>query len=291
MNRIAAVIVTYHPKAELIENLTAISYSVKHTYVIDNGSDLDNKALEDAERLSNVTLVRIGRNMGIAYALNCGVKLALASEIDWVLTLDQDSLLTAGAISRMMETYATYTNKELVGILSPNHYDKNSGYQNQDYRGSKGSILVRQHVMSSGCLIPRTTFNKVPSFDDDLFIDLVDHDFCLKVKKAGLEVLVVVDAQMGHSLGNVKFHRLGPLSFFSHNYPIERHYYRARNRVVLYRRHFGAWIWRDQKFAVKDLLKVIMVETNRWKKIKAILKGTRDGLLGRMGPYLGSIEK
>lgn len=67
--------------------------------------------------------------------------------------------------------------------------------------------------MSSGCLIPRTTFNKVPSFDDDLFIDLVDHDFCLKVKKAGLEVLVVVDAQMGHSLGKVKCHRLGPLLF------------------------------------------------------------------------------
>lgn len=235
-----------------------------------------------------MTLLRLNFNLGIASALNRGVKLGLDSGADWILTLDQDTLLTGDAINKMLEAYKIHPNKNKIGILAPSHFDKDTGYQSRYLRGLKGPYTIRQIVMSSGSLIPRATFKIVPYFDDDLFIDLVDHDFCLKVREAGLEIIIVRHAQMAHSLGNIKRHAIGPFSFFSYNYPLERQYYRARNRVILYRRHFGAWIWQDQEFAVKDLLKVILVEDNKWEKLKAIFHGTLDGLLGRMGCYHGA---
>jgi rhamnosyltransferase len=285
LKSIAAIVVTFHPKAEMIDGLVAIASSVKHSYVIDNGSSLHNEFLREVEKLPNTTLIRLGHNLGIASALNVGVKHALASDVDWVLTLDQDTLLTSEAIDKMMEAYELYPNQDQIGILAPTHFEKNMGPQKMV--GSKGNdvLIPREHVISSGCLIPRSTFDRVSGFDEDLFIDMVDHDFCLKVRKSGLEVFMIGNAQMAHSLGASNRHKFGPLSFFSHNYPVERQYYRARNRIVLYRRHFGAWVWRDQQFAIKDLTKVLLVESNKWKKIKAILHGTRDGLVGRMGPY------
>lgn len=282
------MVVTYHPKLELEKNLEAISSAVRRIFVIDNGSTTGLDILNRIETRPKVTLLRLGYNLGIATALNRGVKLALDSGVDWVLTLDQDTFLRAESIGKMLEAYDIHPRKKQVGILAPFHYDRVSGYQSRYLRGLRGPYTTRQIVMSSGSLIPRATFEKVPFYDDDLFIDLVDHDFCLKVRKAGLEVIIVKEAQMAHSLGNIKRHSFGPISFFSYNYHPERQYYRARNRVILYRRHFGNWVWQDQEFAVKDLIKVILVEENRWEKLKAIWQGTVDGILGRMGSYHGA---
>ncbi|MBK8204411.1 MAG: glycosyltransferase [Bdellovibrionales bacterium] len=220
-----------------MESLRAIARSVRHTYIVDNGSAPNNPILLEAEGLPNVTLLRLNFNLGIASALNRGVKLGLDSGADWILTLDQDTLLTGDAINKMLEAYNIHPNKNKIGILAPSHFDKDTGYQSRYLRGLKGPYTIRQIVMSSGSLIPRATFKIVPYFDDDLFIDLVDHDFCLKVREAGLEIIIVRHAQMAHSLGNIKRHAIGPFSFFSYNYPLERQYYRARNRVILYRRH------------------------------------------------------
>jgi rhamnosyltransferase len=65
-----------------------------------------------------------------------------------------------------------------------------------------------------------------------------------------------------------------------------RHYYMARNRVRVWRRHACAvphWAAFDLCFAGYNTLRVLAFEPNKWPKLKAILLGTWDGLRGKSG--------
>lgn len=282
-----AIIVTYNPSHDFESNLKEISKVADHVVVVDNNST-DKWPLSTCSEIKNLTLIENRYNLGIATALNSGVRKAFELGYDWVITMDQDTFISCEAIAKMFEAYELIEDKSDIGLLAPVHYDKKTGYQSRFIRGIRGPYTPREIVMSSGNLIPRSTFEKVGYYDDDLFIEYVDHDFCLRIKKKGLKIILVKDAQMGHSLGNIKVHKLGPLFFFSHNYLAARRYYRARNRIVLYRRFFGLWIFQDQEFAVKDMFKILLVEDKKWQKIKATWLGTLDGLLARMGSFDGA---
>lgn len=283
-----AVLVTFNPDTDFLDNVSEVANAVDKIFIVDNASAKDNFIHEHKFSSSNIEFIFNSANMGIATALNIGVRRALDEGFQWVLTLDQDTFISKQSLDQMFVAYDGMPEKETIGILAPVHYDKKTGYQSSFIRGLKGPYTPREIVMTSGNLIPRATFEKVGFYDDDLFIEYVDHDYCLKAKAHGLKVILVKEVQMGHSLGNIRQHRWGPLFFFSHNYAAVRRYYRARNRLILYRRHFGFWILQDQEFAIKDMAKILLVEKYRLDKVKATILGTFDGLLGRLGAFEGA---
>lgn len=288
MKTLATVIVTYDPTAELAVNVASALKQSKQVFIIDNGSSRGLEYLSKLPQIPELQIIRNEFNLGIATALNQGVKKALAAGADWVMTLDQDTLLSEGAVSQMGAAYEQHPQKEKIGIIAPSHFDQSTGFQSRSIQALPGPYTPQDIVMASGNLIPKATFEKIGYYDDDLFIDYVDHDFCLRVRKAGLEIIMVKDAQMAHSLGAIRQHKLGPLVFFSHNYSPTRRYYQARNRLILYRRHFGSWLFQDQEFAIKDMIKILLVENQKWQKVKATVLGTIDGLLSRMGNFEGA---
>lgn len=290
MTGICAVIVTYHPSEALIDVVAAASPQVDEILIVDNSLKNDSQEIfQEVTKNNKVTLVRNYQNLGIASALNRGVHWALAKKYSWILTLDQDSIIDSQMVQIMMDSYNAAPERENIGILAPVHYDRNTGYKSKYLRKLKGPYTHKDIVMTSGNLIPAKTFEKVGFYDDDLFIEYVDHDFCLKVKKAGFKTCLVSKAKMAHQLGSIRKHRLLATSFFSHNYLPVRRYYRARNRLILYRRHFHlGWILQDQEFAIKDMIKILLVEDLKWQKVKSTILGTIDGLLGRMGSFDGS---
>ena len=282
--RVCGVIVTYFPSEDLAEVLTAIEHQTEHVVIVDNGST--DASLRVIQKLASdrVTVIQNVENLGIATALNIGVGWARDNGYNWVLTLDQDTICEPEMVDRMFRVYQNDANPELIGVLAPVHFDRETGYVSSDLRELNGVIHDRNYVMTSGNLIPISVFDQVGSYDDDFFIEYVDHDFCLRAKEKGLRVVLVRDAKMAHRLGDMRVHSVGSFfKFFSHNYKPVRRYYRARNRIVLYRRHFGWWITQDQEFAIKDLVKILLVEKDRWQKIKATISGTIDGFLSRLG--------
>src|SRR5271168_4239515 len=95
--RSSAIVVTYHPRSEYLENLASIRAQVDSLIVVDNGSTQD--ALSGMRRASaeaGFTLIENGTNLGIATALNLGVREAQRQGCDWVALFDQDSVLTDG---------------------------------------------------------------------------------------------------------------------------------------------------------------------------------------------------
>ena len=72
-------------------------------------------------------MIRNHQNLGIAAALNLGVKHAIGVGFDWVCTFDQDSRVSEGFIFKMLETYQQAPHPEKVALLAPSYRDRGSG--------------------------------------------------------------------------------------------------------------------------------------------------------------------
>lgn len=291
---ICAVVVSYHPAAELIENVSALLEQVDEVVIVDNGSGADAKALLD--RLGgypNVNVIYNRENLGIAAALNIGVRHAKAAGHTWVATFDQDSKVTPGMIMTMLQAYDTYPEKEKVASLSPRYQNQPTGQSATSSKSSRddglryAEVLV---VMTSGNLIKTSVFDTVGYFNESLFIDHVDSEFCLRCASRGYKILEVNDAILLHRTGAPAQHRfLGKLRSTS-NHSILRRYYMARNGIYVYKKFaftYPLWVANDAYRFLKALIMLVLFEKDKRQKLAAIIRGVMHGLFGRMGKFSG----
>jgi rhamnosyltransferase len=69
--RVCAIIITYHPSEEMVENLSALRTQVDGLVVVDNGSNPEElHGLSDALNKDGLHLIENHENLGIAEALN-----------------------------------------------------------------------------------------------------------------------------------------------------------------------------------------------------------------------------
>lgn len=290
MNSVCAIFVTYDPDPTFVDNVKSILTQVEKVVIVDNASKPQFKKLvQSCSQIDKVNIIYNTYNMGIASALNMGVKWALERNFDWIITFDQDSNAASNLVDIILDEYNRSSKKEQIALLAPVYYDKKTGYQSRYMRLEEYSFVVTDLVITSGSMIKTSVFKEVGFFDDDLFIDYVDHDFCLRLKEKGYLSIIVPKARLAQTFGDAKRHDFWFFSFFSHNYSPARRYYMSRNRLILYRRHkrYKWWMWQDLIYAFKDLIKILAVESNKYEKIKHIILGTIDGILGRKGTIDG----
>jgi rhamnosyltransferase len=124
-----------------------------------------------------VELEELGENKGIAYALNKCFEKAVSGGYAWNITLDQDSVCEPELVSNL----AIHAKSD-VAIVSPSIiYRNNEGYA---ARGMNGVDEVKW-VITSASLTNVRAWQAVHSFDEWMFIDGVDIDFCIRTAKAG----------------------------------------------------------------------------------------------------------
>ena len=92
-------------------------------------------------------------------------------------------------------------------------------------------------TITSGSLVRLAALQKTGLFDERLFIDSVDHDFCLRSRARGLLVVEASDQVMDHSLGNITRHRFFWRTVNCTNHSPLRRYYITRNQLEAIRRH------------------------------------------------------
>lgn len=134
----------------------------------------------------------------------------------------------------------------------------------------------------------------VGGFDERLFIDYVDHDFCLKLRRRGFRVLQATAAQLLHSLGSMDRRLLLVKRINVTHHVAVRRYYISRNRLVLwqrYRRQEPVWVLRDVRRFFSEAVYMLLFEREVSKKLRMMARGIRDALNGRLGPCAsGSLE-
>lgn len=276
---VAAVYSAFGPDDRLVASVArAVRQFAQVVVVNDAPAEAGSARLARAAALGAVVL-HDAENLGLAAALNRGVRVALAGGARWIATFDQDSIPPDGFVEGLLGALAGDPRAARVGILAP------------ALAGERGRPAGAPHrvptVITSGSLIRAEVLVEVGLLDEALFIDYVDHDFCLRVGRAGWDVVRVPGTVLDHRLGAPREHRVLGLALRSTHHSARRRYCSVRNRVVVYRRHAlfaPAWAARDLGQLGKELAKLVLVEEDRWPKLRAVARGLWDGLAGRLGP-------
>lgn len=286
---ISAVVVTYHPGGALLEQLRRILSQVPSVIVVDNGSEGPSaQVVEAAGNLAGIHLIRNGKNLGIATALNIGIRQALQAGAQWIATFDQDSAIPDHFFQDLLRAYNACPARDKVGLVAPGQWSTGAISPTPPANPSEPLFSFVPAAITSGSLIRAGVFDAVGFYDDALFIDYVDVDFCLRMQKRGFKVLNATQVVLGHELGTKQTRNLlgYRLSFRIHT--AWRYYYNIRNRLVLYRRYgiaFPRWALRDAVWLVLELGRITCLETGRGPKLQAVIRGLRDGLCGKTGRH------
>lgn len=224
MNSVAAVIILYNPDKKVIENLESCRKQVDKLFVVDNSEGLEEARVRIDTR-PDIEIFSHNENLGVATALNIAAKQALKDEFDYLLTLDQDTLIPEDLVSKLLFTIQS---DKMAAIAAP--FYSNINYDLKPLQKDLSSPLV---VPTSANLLNLIAFREVGNFNDNLFIDYVDFEFCMRLKLKGYKILQNNSIVVKHSVGNlVKDNFLG-FKFYTTNHPPLRLYYRTRNRFYL----------------------------------------------------------
>lgn len=298
-NSTAAVIAAYRPSPGLVGTVRALSYQVDHIVIVDDGSPSSSDPLLVDLEGTGATVLRLASNQGIGSALNAGVAHARKRWMpDFVITLDQDSVLSEDYVSRALTTVTQAREAGVaVGFVCASSY---SGHDSPQWREEHGFIQAFD-PMQSGFVIPRETIESVGPFAADFFIDGVDSDFTMRCREANLATIIGPGCTIEHDLGErgkaVVFGRsvrvLGREISFNYHSP-SRVYYICRNGTVLtkrYARRYPKWVARRLIEEAKAHLLRFLFSPNRVKLLTAAFAGFRDALRSRMGRIPEDLEK
>ncbi|MFS2033154.1 glycosyltransferase [Polaromonas sp. CT11-55] len=281
---VCAVVVAYYPDEEFITRLRGLSPQVARLVIVDNTpAECAVRQLELPEDAANIHLVSNRANLGISAALNQGLHHALDAGCKWALTLDQDTQCFADMVSTLLGVSQACS--PAPAVIGGNYLDPRSKHPKVAI-GEAASFLVQKTVITSGSLVDVRLALAMGGFREDYFIDQVDHEFCLRARAHGHQVIISRKPVMTHSVGESGGVRL-PLLGILPNHPPVRKYYIARNTVVTvmtYWRREPEWCLRRLARLLLGLGGMAFLEKQGFAKVRAFAGGIVDGLRGRMGP-------
>lgn len=276
---VAAIVVLYRPDESVPDNIVSYADQVTCVYAVDNSEAPDPDIRRRMQALPNVTLIANGANLGIATALNIGIRTAISHGYERLLTMDQDSTATTGMLR---ELSACMDSDPAIGLVSPVHQQV-GGVPRVVEPGCRDVLTA----MTSGNLLRAAAYERVGGFMEELFIDQVDNEFCLRLHRAGLKVMETGDAVLIHRVGDVRRHRF-PYPAYSSNHSALRRYYIARNRLVvgeMYRQEHPEFRAFELSQMRKEVVKIVLYERHKYLKLKMVLRGIRDYRRGVLGEY------
>lgn len=292
MRNIAAVIITYNTGNEFSKNVLSLKKHVGEVIVVDNGSNKETLSMLRGLK-EEITLIELNENKGIAYALNRGIEYAVNNDFQWVLTLDHDSTVSDSMISNMLSVYNSIdeSEKEKIVMLTPKHVEEKQIDVVSKSQENKWEYVLTE--ITSGALT-KADFYKNQLYDEKLFIDLVDHDYCLRINSMGYKIIRVNSAILIHNLGESIQKKILGITITPTNHSALRRYYMSRNRKYIwnkYRGTFKEWVIKDKIRFLNEIVKIIAFEDEKLNKLKMIKLGLNDYKDKKWGCYFNHHSK
>ncbi|MFX4276707.1 glycosyltransferase family 2 protein [Aliarcobacter butzleri] len=285
MHSVAIIVVTYNPNVDELKNNIDTYYGQSDFVIlVDNSSS---KAISESvfnafKDYHNMHIITLGSNYGIAYAQNVGIKYAIEKGYRYFIEMDQDSKLFENYVQHIYSSYVAVQKKgnKIAGI-GPIAFNKKDNSQYHS-RNNNSEIIEVDKTLSSGFLSSIETINTVGLKNEDLFIDLVDWEWCWRAKSLGYKTYVDTTLKLPHMLGeghkNFLFFKLGIPA------PI-RHYYQYRNALLLNKMKHVPLKWKIKRILIHLFKPIFFLcfYNKRIERIKYIIKGIKDGVLGKSG--------
>ncbi len=193
--RIAAVIIIYNPDHSIIKHINSFGDDVEKILIYDNSEQPNEYSLE-LMGLDKGLYFSDGINNGIAKRLNEAVRTAVAEGFDYLLCMDQDSFFPAGSFKKYLSYINAFKKKEHTVVWG-------TKFSDQLLASAPGKDLYEQStfIITSGSLINLSLQKTIGAFDENLFIDLVDKEYCLRALENNLLCIRINEALLHHRLG------------------------------------------------------------------------------------------
>ncbi|MGY2896341.1 glycosyltransferase family 2 protein [Deinococcus sp. UYEF24] len=280
---LCAVVVSYNPGPNILELSRQLMGQNCRVVIVDNGSaDLASSVISQCEDLG-ITVLRLHKNLGIGYALNIGCRFWVDRHYEWILTFDQDSIIGSNFLLGMDHAIVRGRTNPSIALFGPVVIDSATKMLLQ-------SSGVAKFVITSGSCINGAALKSVGFFNEDLFIDYVDFDICIRLRQKNFSILVVKNVEIIHSIGSMKRFRIlyTRFGFVTTNHAAVRRYYKHRNFIFMLRNYITVeplWLIKQSFSLMIEPLKILIAEEKKLEKISMIVKGLKDGFSNIYGAY------
>ncbi len=264
MGILAGVVILYNPDEKVINNILSYIDYVERLYLIDNSDIVDKDIINKLKCIKKVQYIYNGENLGISISLNKILRF-INKKYKYLLTMDQDSYFKKLYIERYVKQIK-FLEKNNIISLSLNLKITNIK--------EKSDVTWKyvNYCMTSGNIINVSKFLEIGGFDEDLFIDEVDHEICYRLNKLGYKIVMFkTGIYMEHSLGQRK--KFIGFYYREHNY--QRVYYIIRNKLKIANKYKSVRV-RYYLSIVKKILKILFLESDKIKKIKSVKMAIYD---------------
>lgn len=276
---LAGVVVLYHPNEEVIENIKSYICDLNILYIIDNTeapNTIFKEKLDQVLSCVNNKYIYIAwnDNKGVSYALNRALEYCKKDK--YLLTMDQDSRFPKG----MLIKYKKNIEKlrcDRIAMYTVNY----TGLNAEEKSLSPYEVKL---AITSGSILNVTIAKQLESFDENLFIDEVDSEFCYRAQKNGYKVIVFPDIIMHHQVGNPNKHKILWRTYNVFNHSPIRKYYILRNRLYVMKKYPDRIGFLTIE-TIKMIIKVLLAEKEKKKNFKYMYWGITDALKNVMGKF------
>ena len=299
--------------ADFLASLRAVTYPNWVLVVVDNASS-DGSPEEIARLFPAAVLIRNEDNLGITGGHNAGIRYCLEHGFDYVLFLNNDTVVEAHFLDRLLEAADWRTMvapKVYLHELGPDYLvsslpaDRTMGAPKAYLHGRR--LLLddtvgdfdwwrgvwrgwlygkpeppgfdrRQPNMASLCclLVPVGVFHDAGLMDERFFMYYDDFDFVRRAKAAGYRLRLKADAVIYHRKAAASGGVDSPFKL----------YYATRNRLYLMRKHLPVWrfaLFLTYFLATRSAYLLALAARGRWRQWRATLRGVTDYFRGRLG--------
>jgi GT2 family glycosyltransferase len=233
--KVAVVVLAWNGKSltlACLESLEALRYENATVILVDNAST-DGTAAEVRKAFgARVAVVENRENLGFSRGNNIGIRKALDEGADFVLLLNNDTVVDPALVGSLVEVIA---GSDKIGIVGPKIYyasppdkiwfaggevflsrglSKHIGIRETD-TGRYDAIRDVDYVTGCALMARREVFETIGYLDPAFVAYYEDTDFCMRARRAGFRVVYVpagkvwhkISASTGGQLGRAKISR------------------------------------------------------------------------------------
>ncbi len=232
-----------------LASLSASTYGNHQVVVLDNAST-DSSVAAIQAAYPAVRVIGLSENRGYAGNNNAGIRHALALGADWVLVLNEDTLLDRHCLERLVAAGEAGARIGIVGPLVYHHdepqviqsaggrldrrWQASHAAQNQPDTGQLQGPQTVDWLTGCAILVRRALIDEIGLLDERFYYYWEEVDWCLRARQAGWGLRLVPEAKLWHK-GVQRRYRPGA----------NVAYYNTRNRFLLLAKHHAspaAWL-------------------------------------------------
>lgn len=296
---VASVTVATNAASMLPRQLDALAgqnRKLDEIVIVDNASNDGTTEMLRA-RYPHVTILRLPENQGVGGGYSAGLAYAaLTKKHRWTWLLDDDSVPPADGLQNLLQGLQFTATTAEPAVLAPVCRDLATSaswpgmtWRNWRFVPTWGDpdqpLTFVDFVISSGTLIRSDAVQAVGLPRADFFMDFVDYEYCLRLRRHGYSIAVVQGSILEHEVGSVvPYSFLGRKGAWASHAPW-REYYIARNETFT--------IWQDyprfmtKVFVLYRLARhsvgILLFGRQRLACLRRQWQGFMDGRVGRLG--------